>query len=140
MKWTENHLNTEIKKLQGQTTQAKVEFSEIKRDITKLIGEARDKALDFKIFWDVYSKKDSIEHVQKDYSCDISTQISKFNDNLLLGQQACIDFLHYKISKDGSYRISKLLLANLMLSTQQTFLTFGWFSWCRKNLISTKIL
>lgn len=124
LKWTEKHLNQEIKKLQGQTTQAKVEFSEIKRDITKLIGEARDKALDFKIFWDVYSKKDSIEHVQEDYSCDISTKISKFNDNLLLGQQACIDFLHYKISKDGSYHISKLLLANLMLSTQQTFLTF----------------
>lgn len=124
MRWKKNSLNEDIENLQNKKTAATVEFSEIQRDISNLINDARARALDFKTFWDVYSKKDTIEYTPQDYSCEISNKISRFNENLLLGQQACIDFLHHKISKDGAYHISKLLLANLMLSTQQTFLTF----------------
>lgn len=124
MQGKKSSLAEDIETLQDKKMSAALEFSEIKRDITTLISDARAKALDFKIFWDMYSKKDNIEILDIDYSCNVSTSISQFTDNILLAQQACIDFLHYQITKDGNYFISKLMLANLMLATQQTFLTF----------------
>ena len=124
MQWEKEHLEKEIENIKNKTTTAKVEFSQINTDIKAVMGEARSNALEFKLFWDLYSKKETIEHNHEDLSCVTSNEIAKFNDNLLKAQESCIDLLHYRITKDGNYFLSKLLLANLMLATQQTFITF----------------
>lgn len=124
LSWEKNRLNEEIDELKDKKTEASVQFAKINDDIKGLMSDARSSALEFKVFWDLYSKKELIEHKLANLSCEVQTNFSKFKDNLLEAQAACVDVLHHKITKDGTYLLSKLMLANLMFSTQQNFLIF----------------
>lgn len=125
MKWLRDQLKDEIEELKDKKTDATVQFSKISDDIKVLMNDARSSALEFKVFWDLYSKKEITPQCYENLSCIVSNEIStKIHENLLEAQEACIDLLHYKMTKDGGYFISKMMLANFMLATQQTFITF----------------
>lgn len=124
MKWEKDRLQEEIEDFKNKKTDATVEFSKISDDIKALMGDAKSSALEFKLFWDLYSKKEITINPCENLVCETSNEKLKINENLLKAQEAAIDCLHYKITKDGKYSLSKLMLANLMLATQQNFITF----------------
>lgn len=151
MKWEKDRLQEEIDGLKNKKTDATVEFSKISDDIKVLMSDAKSSALEFKLFWDLYSKKEITINPCESLACETSTEKLKINENLLKAQEASIDCLHYKITKDGNYFLSKLMLANLMLATQQNFITFlagppgvGKTSlakkFCEKQSISKRLL
>lgn len=131
LEWEKNRLNKDIKLLNINQKEIQKEINVLEatkdtqaQEINTLISNAKIKALEFKIFWDEFSKKNiKVESNKTNIKCEIKIEINKYSDNILLAQEVSINNLHKNII-DSNYYISKVMLANLLLCTQQNFITF----------------
>lgn len=129
--WEKDQLEKEISKLSHSQKNIEKEINVLEatkdsqaQEINTLISNAKIKALEFKIFWDEFSKKNvSIENSKINIQCEVKKEINKYLDNLLEAQQVAINILHQNIV-NSNYHISRVMLANLLLCTQQNFITF----------------
>lgn len=131
LEWEKGRLEKDINQLTRDQKDIQKEINVLEatkdtqaQEINTLISNAKIKALEFKIFWDEFSKKNvNIENKKINIQCEIRKEINKYLDNLLEAQQIAVSNLHKNIV-NSNYHISKLMLANILLCTQQNFITF----------------
>lgn len=131
LEWEKDRLEKDISKLSSSQKNIEKEINVLEatkdsqaQEINSLISNAKIKALEFKIFWDEFSKKNvSVENSKLNIRCEVKREINKYLDNLLEAQEVAINTLHKNIV-NSNYQLSKVMLANLLLCTQQNFITF----------------
>jgi hypothetical protein len=131
LEWENGRLVKDIKNLRDDQKEIQKEIAQLEatketqaQEINYLISNAKIKALEFKIFWDEFSKKSVRIESEKPSLCyEIKTEITQYLDNLLEAQDIAINALHKNITS-SNYHVSKVMLANLLLCIQQNFITF----------------
>lgn len=119
-----NNLRNSQKKIEKEIAQLEATKDAQAQEINNLISNAKIKALEFKIFWDEFSKKSvRVENTKLNLCYEIKTEINQYLDNLIEAQDIAINALHKNIT-NSNYHLSKVMLANLLLCIQQNFITF----------------